>query len=198
MELVPSEKITYLGIEINNKLDFDQIVKDKFRKVEKSIFSLSYLGLTPKGVNPELKSFLYKTYCLSEFTYGLEILTLKPETLKYINVAQNNLVRQFLGLEKNCHMREILPILKILDIETLYLKSKLSFLETIKYNELSLGIFNHLCRDLNKMTKNTKSFEKDIFRLQEFFDMDIELLFAGPAKLKYAFKEAFIQEVRIS
>ena len=145
-----TDKIEYLGIEINNKFDFDTPTSEKFKKVEKSIFSLSYLGLTPNGVSPELKSFLYKTYCLSQFTYGIETTTLTSKTIKSLNIAQNNLIRQIIGLQKNCHMSDILNTLKLLDINTLYLKSKLSFLNTIKNNELCLGIFNHLCRDLEK------------------------------------------------
>jgi len=232
-----TDKIEYLGIEINNKFDFDTPAREKFKKVEKSIFSLSYLGLTPTGVSPELKSFLYKTYCLSQFTYGLETTTLTPETLKILNIAQNNLVRQIIGLQRNCHMTDILNAIKILDINSLYLKSKLSFVNTIKNNELCLGIFNHICRELGSkegkseqakqdikkfevengkktdsskvikkyiaqksklfienVLKKSKSFEKDIFSLQNYFGMDIELMFAGPARLKYVFKETFNEE----
>jgi hypothetical protein len=65
------------------------------------------LGLTPNGVSPELKSFLYKTYCLSQFTYGLETATLKATTIQTLNIAQNNLIRQIIGLQKNCHMTDI-------------------------------------------------------------------------------------------
>ena len=42
--------------------------------------------------------------------------------------------------------------------------------------------------------KKSKSFEKDIFSLQNYFGMDIELMFAGPARLKYVFKETFNEE----
>jgi len=194
LEIKNTDKLEYLGIEINNKLDSDQIIIDKFRKVEKSIFSISYLGLTPKGVNPDLKSFLYKTYCLSQFTYGIETTTLKQNTIDHLNVAQNSLVRQFIGLERNCHMKDVLKSLEIYNINELYIKSKLSFLNTIKNNELCLGIFNHLCADLNNVKKNSKSFDRDIVRLQDHFNMDIELMFAGPARLKYVFRDAFNEE----
>jgi hypothetical protein len=52
------DKITYLGVKINNKLDFDTSSMENFKNVSKSIFSLSYLGLTPNGLNPQLKSFI--------------------------------------------------------------------------------------------------------------------------------------------
>ena len=40
----------------------------------------------------------------------------------------------------------------------------------------------------------SKSFEKDIASLQNYFCMDIELMFAGPARLKYIFTEPFNEE----
>ena len=52
-----SNQIKYLGIDINNDFDFNKTACEKFKKVQKSIFSLSYLGLTPNGVSPFLKSF---------------------------------------------------------------------------------------------------------------------------------------------
>jgi len=199
LELNQTNEIQYLGVEINKDLDFDAVAKKKFRKVEKCIFSLSYLGLTPRGVNPDLKSFIYKTYCLSQFTYGLETPTLTQDTIKYLDVAQNNMIRQFIGLERNCHMSEIRKILKIMDINTLYLKSKLSFISTIKHNELSLGIFNYLCENLNNINIKTKSFEKDIVRLEKYLqdnfeNMDVGLMFADPDNLKFIFKESFKYE----
>ena len=63
-------------------------------------------------------------------------------------------------------------------MNTLYLKSKLSFLESIKNNELCTGIFKHLCHDL-KNTKNTKSFQNDMLLLQNHFNRDIGVISAG-------------------
>ncbi len=101
-----TDKIKYLGIEINNKLDFDTLATEKFKNVSKSIFSLSFLCLTPNGINPELKSFLYKTYCLSQFTYSLETTTLRKATRTYLNINQNTLIRQLMGLHKFSHKRK--------------------------------------------------------------------------------------------
>jgi hypothetical protein len=191
LPLNESDCLDYLGIKINNKLDFETISKEKFLKVQKSIFSLSYLGLTPKGVSPALKSFLYKTYCLSQFTYGLETTTLKANTRDFLNVSQNNLIKQFLGISKYSSMTNILKSLKIYNFNELYICSKLSFLETIKNNEIALKIFNILCAELERTHKKSKSFSKDILLLQNHFDMDIELIFTSPCRLKLSMKETF-------
>ena len=186
-----TENIEYLGIKINNKFEFDKLSQEKFLNVQKSIFSLSYLGLTPKGVSPALKAFLYKTYCLSQFTYGLETTTLKAETRDFLNTSQNNLIRQFIGIDKFSHMTNILKSLKIYNFYDLYISSKLSFLETIKNNEISLKIFNILCQELERTHSKSQSFSKDILLLQTHFGIDIELIFAGPNLLKRSMKLAF-------
>jgi hypothetical protein len=183
-QLTNTEKLKYLGIEIDSNLDFNNIAKEKFKKVNKSIFSLSYLGLTPNGIPASLKAFLYKTYCLSQFTYALETTTLNHKTKHFLNISQNNIIRQILGLKRFCHMSNILKCLRIYDFNTLYIKSKLSFLESIKKNEICSQIFNFLCHDLNNTQKNSKSFQKDIIMLQSHFCIDIELIFAGPTRLR--------------
>jgi hypothetical protein len=81
-------------------------------------------------------------------------------------------------------MSKILKCLRIYDFNTLYIKSKLSFLESIKKNEICSQIFNYLCHDLNNTQKNSKSFQKDIIMLQSHFGIDIELIFAGPTRLR--------------
>jgi hypothetical protein len=81
-------------------------------------------------------------------------------------------------------MTNILKCLKIFDFNTLYIKSKLSFLESIKKNEICSQIFNYLCSDLNNTKKDSKSFQKDVLLLQSHFDIDIELIFAGPSRLR--------------
>ncbi|RNA03667.1 hypothetical protein BpHYR1_020185 [Brachionus plicatilis] len=55
---------------MNSNLNFDSIATENFRKVNNKFFSISYLGLEQKNISPALKSFIYKTYCLSKFTYA--------------------------------------------------------------------------------------------------------------------------------
>ena len=193
-----TDKIKYLGIEINNKLDFDKTTMEKFKGVSKAIFSLSYLGLTPNGVNPELRAFLYKTYCLSQFTYALETTTLKTSTRDYLNIAQNNLIRQLFGINKFSHMSNVLKCLKIHNIGNLYLKSKLSFLNSLKYNELSMYIFNNICEELNDTPKKSISFKKDILLLRAHFNADIESILAGADILKKSLNDTFKESDGIS
>ena len=81
------DEIEYLGVSLNKKLNFDVVSRENFKKVQKSVFSLSFLGLKPKAISPFLQAFIYKTYCLSLFTYSLETTALNKESRNFINTC---------------------------------------------------------------------------------------------------------------
>jgi hypothetical protein len=188
--LIPKvEKIKYLGVFIDKNLDFDLLANEKFLNVQRSIFSLSFLGLKPFGISPFLQSFIYKTYCLSQFTYALETTTLLKKTRDYLNVSQNNLIRQIIGLPKTCHMTRILKLLKIFNFEELYISSKLSFLTSIKNNSISSAIFDFLCVNKSKSKRFSKSFFQDIKVLENHFNYGISAIFENPLNFKKLLKK---------
>ena len=121
----------------------------------------------------------------------------KKKTREYLNICQNNLIRQIIGLHKYCHISKILNALKILNFEKLYIKSKLSFIKSIKYNELSLYIFKSLVQKKNEeFKKKSKSFIKDILSLEKYFKTSIELISETKtlSKLYNSLKDEFQQE----
>ena len=73
----------------------------------------------------------------------------------------------------------------------LYIHSKLSFLETIKINDLSSALFNSLCIDMNNRSRYSQSFVRDSAVLEKYFEIDIELILAGPDKLQNEIKNKF-------
>ena len=99
-----SDNFTYLGVNINKNLDFNKEAIKKFGNTQKSVFSLTFLGLKPNTITPHLQSFIYKTFCLSQFTYSLETTVINTQTRNYLHICQNNLLRQIIGLNKFCHM----------------------------------------------------------------------------------------------
>ena len=109
-------QLKYLGITIDSDLNFDKLACENFKKVQNSIFSLSFLGLKPNTIDTDLQSFIYKTYCLSKFTYGLETTTLQTKTRDFLNIAQNKCIRQIVGLKKTCHISNVLKCLNIFNI----------------------------------------------------------------------------------
>jgi hypothetical protein len=180
-EITKSEKIDYLGISIDKNLDFDQYALDKFKNTQKSVFSLSFMGLKPSSISPILQAFIYKTYCLSQFTYALETTVIKKKTRDYLNVAQNNLLRQIIGLNKYCHMSKILKCLKIFKFEELYICAKLSFINSIKKNLITNSIFLHLCDAKRHKNRFSKSFCQDICLLESNYNRSIQDIYSDPS-----------------
>ncbi|RMZ94114.1 RNA-directed DNA polymerase from mobile element jockey-like, partial [Brachionus plicatilis] len=108
-ELEEANQLEYLGFIIDSNLDLNTQAVINFKKFQSSFFGISYL--LPKNSptsSPKFKSFMYKTFCLSKFTYGLEALTLNSTTKDSINKLQNNLIRQMFGLKSYCHMSRVL------------------------------------------------------------------------------------------
>ena len=140
IKIPKANTFTYLGVTINSDLNFNDNALNKFKNTQKSVFSLSFIGLSPNSI-PLISSLLfYKTFCLSQFSYSIETTVINGKTRSYLNTCQNNLIRLMLGLNKFCHMSRILKCLKIFSFEDFYLFMKLSFLNTIKHNEISTHI----------------------------------------------------------
>ena len=188
--LTETDNIKYLGTILNSSLDFDALAMEKFKKVKNSIFALSFIGLKPNTICPFLQSFIYKTFCLSTFTYALEATTLKTKTMNYLNICQNDCICRFLGISRYSHMSNVLKCLKIFNFDELYLFSKISFLNSIKNNDLSYQIFGWLCSD-SRPNKNSKSFKKDIVLIENKFNMNIDIVFQNVNKFKIEMKKTF-------
>ena len=158
--------------------------------IVRTIVSLSFLRLQPKSIFPKLQSLIYKTYCLSQFTYSLETSVLNKDTRDYLNICQNNILRQILGLHKCCHMSNVLKCLRLYSFEDLYIFSKLSFLHSIKQNKITSNIFSYLCK--TKRNRLSKSFIQDIKVLERRFCFGIEAIYLECMSLRMTLKRSSI------
>ena len=95
----------------------------------------------------------------------------------------------YIGLHKSCHMSNILKSLKIFKFEDLYAFTKLSFLKSIKQNEITSNIFSLICN--TKRNKNSKSFIQDIRLLEGRFGLSIGMIYLDPLKYKLLLKKNF-------
>jgi hypothetical protein len=111
-----TKSITYLGVEIPNDLNCNSNYIYKFSKVKSTLFSMAYLGIICHEINPSLKSFIYKTYCSSQFTFGPETTTLNKTSIDFLNISQNNLIRYMLRLKSRSVMSTLIRVLKIFKI----------------------------------------------------------------------------------
>ena len=108
----------YLGLEFNYNLNMSSFFLKKMESVRKSFFSLNSFGLKAGGVSPHLQSLIFKSFCISQLLYGLEIMFINKKTIKALNLVQNSIVRYMTGLAKNAHISDVLIILKLLNIKT--------------------------------------------------------------------------------
>ena len=163
-------------------MNFNSCSTEKFQNVQKTVFSLSFLGLRPLELSPSLQAFIYKTYCLSTFTYGLETTTLMKTTRDYLNVSQNNIIRQMVGLNKFCRISTIRKCMKIHEFEHLYMLAKLSFIRSIFNNDICINVLLYLVNQTSLRRLN--SFSNDLALLSNFFNIDVRQIIMNPIKFR--------------
>ena len=129
------------------------------------------MGLSSKATSPFLQSFLYKTLCLSRFTYGLETLHVDQGLIDQINVSQNKLVRFFVGLKKFCRMTNVLQVLRIFNINDLLFFCKLNFVKNSTNNNITRNILISILNNDCKYPKKTLSIAHDLIKLKEKFNI---------------------------
>ena len=93
----------YLGLPIGSNNFITEFVEEKWKKVEKSMYSLYGLGCKPSVMNPNLVGFLYKQYCQSIFRHILDNIYIPSSLLKEFDIRQNILIKRMIGL-KNIHI----------------------------------------------------------------------------------------------
>lgn len=79
----------------------------------------------------------------------------------YLNINQNNIIRQMIGLNKFCHISNVRKCVKIFEFEHLYIMSKLSFIKSVFNNDICINILLHLANKIEKI--KTPSLMTSIF-----------------------------------
>ncbi len=168
----------YLGIEINNENDDNKQMIKNVGKIQRCFCGLSSFGIKPPGLQPEVKAFLYNTYCKPMGTYGMGLLKLKPKTLQHINISQNNLMRYILGIPYKTHIKNLMKVLGIIDSETIYLMEKCTVIKLLHRTELSKNV---LIRNIEQKNNNWW-FYKEIESICERLRIELEELCLYPDK----------------
>jgi hypothetical protein len=152
------QEFKYLGLNINNKLDFNKTILENFEKVGKAVFSLSSFGMKPNGLSPQTKAFLYKTFCRTKGTYSIDAVTLNERTIGKLDKMQNNLLRIIIGMNSKCKMSSILSALYVDKIKDLYVIQKVKFIDRLRGHELTERILNFLLTKTSTTSIKTTSF----------------------------------------
>ena len=102
------------------------------------------LGCNSNGLNFFTISSIYKKFSQSIFYYGLETNYIRKECIKKLNIRQNILIKNTLGLSRYCKTTPLLFSLKIKSILQLYEEYKILFLKQINQNILTKNIYSFL------------------------------------------------------
>ena len=117
-------------IEYTNFIN--DFIERKYRDVEKSFFSIRNIGLHIDYINPICLGFIYKCFCQSIFSYGLELVHIGKTLGKELDVRQRILLKNSLGLSKYSRTRPLLDSLGIESITQLYFKFNILFFQLKK------------------------------------------------------------------
>ena len=120
-----SEEVTHLGhilsSDLDDRSDIIRAVKDLNRKAN-SLFCTFHV------VDPFVKCFLFKSYCLS--LYGCSLWSLSSLSLKLIEVALNKLLRKLFYFPRNSHSAIVHCVAHVDSISSFVLSRFLSLLST--------------------------------------------------------------------
>ena len=97
-QLPKSESTKYLGLHMDNKLSWKNHVEYTINKVNQRLRLIKQLARATWGSTQDTMNTTYKTYVKPVMKYGSEVLvTASDSTLKALERAQNNALRQITG-----------------------------------------------------------------------------------------------------
>ena len=164
--------LIYLGLPIGDKIFIDKWFEKKFKKVERAFFSIRKVGTHAGMINPKCLCFIYRQYCQSICTYGLEILSISKPLLKQIEVRQNILIKTSLGLSKYFKSTPLFKAIGIPRITELYFLFKVYFLKQIRSNGLADRVFKELLKTGLRHRKLGSSYFGQIADVSGFLGTD--------------------------
>ena len=141
------EEIKYLGVLIDNKLNFNKHIDYMVRKSGKKI---SYFNRLGKYLNSYTKMTLYKSLIAPHFEYCSTVLiTANRGQIDKLQIQQNRAMRFILGCDKYTSIRLMLDTLNFLSIEQRVHLNVLTFIFKILNHLTPNYLFDVICPLLN-------------------------------------------------
>ena len=119
--------LVYLGLPIGDHVFKENYWDEKFKKVQKALYSLNGVGCRAFGLEPKILARLYSIYCQPIFNYGIELCHIKKSKLKNYDKSQACIIKRNIGLSKFTKNTALLEALKVRSISKIYYKSKILF-----------------------------------------------------------------------
>ena len=119
-EIDTQSAIKYLGIVIDEKLLFKQLIEYLKSKNDKLIMRIKRMCWLNGNINMGRKMKLYFSVFIPNITYGHPVWynsTYKKKTyLNDLNQIQNNILRAITGCYKNTNINKLLEIMKVIKL----------------------------------------------------------------------------------
>ena len=145
-----------LGVTYDRDLKYQNHVLDRSSVCGKSYSGLSKSRVCYPGLPSDVKSFLWKSICVPNLTYGFECINVSKVMIRNLETTQGLLVKQYMVLYKSCHSG---PLLKPLNIDRIC--------DVI--NNKVLGLFNQIFTICNSPVYQLNCF----FFLARFLSHDV-------------------------
>ena len=135
-------------------------------KFERSLYSLRSIGC-------KNNAFIYKQFCQSIVRFGLEKWYLVQDQLNQLNVRQNMLLRNVIGLKHGTRTKVLLNELKIENIRQIYLKHKVFGLRQFYNNFLTKELLVYLEVYYDGKVISRQSFMSQLKEVEAFTGSDL-------------------------
>jgi hypothetical protein len=134
----------YLGMTFDEKLNFNEHVKERTKKCMKAVYGLHAIGLLSRSMDLETKQYIYKTYCRPVLTYGFDIINVNEKEEKKIRTDEAILLKRILNVKKTSKNTLMYQTMKIREpIYNIY-KMKSSLYNRLQQNIVTKSLTNAL------------------------------------------------------
>ena len=129
------------------------------------------MGCRPSDLNPFIISELYKTFSQSILLYGFEVLNYSSIAINEVNIRQNILIKNTIGLSKFVRSTPLFTALRIKTFNHLLWEHKLSYITQLCKVDFTKKIYENLNEYYNYHHKPTDSFVKSLAKIRENLDI---------------------------
>jgi hypothetical protein len=161
------QNFEYLGLPIGDNEFISNYIEEKWKKVERSFYSLYGLGCKPKMASLDLIGFLYKQFCQSIFRYHLDVVFIGEKKLNEYDIRQNLLLKRAFSIKKFSRFGPMLEAVKVESIEQIYLKHKVFFLKQLRQNILCNELLVYLRENYDYFEQKNTSYTKQMNNLEK-------------------------------
>jgi hypothetical protein len=159
-----SDGFIYLGLPVGDLKYVENFYSARMTKCERAFYSLKSIGCSPFKLHPYAIGFVYKQFCQSILKFGFEYVYLRSSFLDQLNVRQNLLLKNVIGIKHRARFKPLINELKVEPVGLAYGNHKVFGWKQCVNNPITNKIFNYIYPivNLNYNVYNNFSFNRQI------------------------------------